>query len=237
MSSRTREINKITMAIIRISVKLMLLALLILLLYEAVIRGYAFGHAVFYAEAVEAAPGHDITVVVKDGEDVSQAADELEKKGLIKNIYAFLFQSRFYDYDKIYPGTYTFTTSMTSKEILQKRGTVSNTQERENPHRSSIPCESCRAQGRSEEDEKSGDKSGSTKTTQKSADQSTEKSESDQQKRQSDLQTEEANAADPAKSTLSSGEAQADAHSYSGEDEEEGGWIEDVIEDGQNDHR
>ena len=67
MSSRTREINKITMAIIRISVKLMLLALLILLLYEAVIRGYACGHAVFYAEAVEAAPGHDITVVVKDG--------------------------------------------------------------------------------------------------------------------------------------------------------------------------
>ena len=195
MSSRTREINKITMAIIRISVKLMLLALLILLLYEAVIRGYAFGHAVFYAEAVEAAPGHDITVVVKDGEDVSQAADELEKKGLIKNIYAFLFQ--------------------TSKEILQKLS--------EKPE--------------NEEDEKTGDKSGSTKTTQKSADQSTEKSESDQQKRQSDLQTEEANAADPAKSTLSSGEAQADAHSYSGEDEEEGGWIEDVTEDGQNDRR
>lgn len=215
MSSRTREINKITMAIVRISVKLMLLALLILLLYEAVIRGYAFGHAVFYAEAVEAAPGHDITVVVKDGEDVSQAADELEKKGLIKNIYAFLFQSRFYDYDKIYPGTYTFNTSMTSKEILQKLS--------EKPE--------------NEEDEKSGDKSGSTKTTQKSADQSTEKSESDQQKCQSDLQTEEANAADPAKSTLSSREAQADAHSYSGEDEEEGGWIEDVTEDGQNDRR
>lgn len=145
MSSRTREINKITMAIIRISVKLMLLALLILLLYEAVIRGYAFGHAVFYAEAVEAAPGHDITVVVKDGEDVSQAADELEKKGLIKNIYAFLFQSRFYDYDKIYPGTYTFNTSMTSKEILQKLS--------EKPE--------------NEEDEKTGDKSGSTKTNTK----------------------------------------------------------------------
>ena len=153
--------------------------------------------------------------MVKDGEDVSQAADELEKKGLIKNIYAFLFQSRFYDYDKIYPGTYTFNTSMTSKEILQKLSEKSE----------------------NEEDEKSGDKSGSTKTTQKSADQSTEKSESDQQKRQSDLQTEEANAADPAKSTLSSGEAQADEHSYSGEDEEEGGWIEDVTEDGQNDRR
>ncbi len=211
MSSRTREINRITMAIIRISVKLMLLALLILVLYEAVIQGYAFGHAVFYAEAVEEAPGHDITVVVKDGEGVSQAADELEKKGLIKNIYAFLFQSRFYDYDKIYPGTYTLNTSMTSKEILQKLS--------EKPENA--------------EDGKSGDKSGSGKTTQKSTDQS----ESTKQKSQDDLQTEEANAADPAKSTLSSEEAQADEHSYSGEDEEEGGWIEDVTEDGQNDRR
>ena len=203
MSSRTREINKITMAIISISVKLMLLALLILLLYEAVIRGYAFGHAVFYAEAVEAAPGHNITVVVKDGEDVSQTAGELEKKGLIKNIYAFLFQSRFYDYDKIYPGTYTLNTSMTSKEILQKLS----------------------------------DKPESAKAVQKTADQNTGGSENTKQKRQKDLQEEEANAADPARSTLSSGEAQADEHSYSGEDEEEGGWIEDVTEDGQNDRR
>lgn len=215
MSSRTREINRITMAIIRISVKLMLLALLILLLYEAVIRGYAFGHAVFYAEAVEEAPGHNITVVVKEGEDVSQAAGELEKKGLIKNVYAFLFQSRFYDYDKIYPGTYTLNTSMTSKDILQKLS--------EKPE--------------SAEDEKSGDKSESTKTTQKSTDKSTGKSENTQSRSQENLQAEEANAADPAKSTLSSGEAQADEHSYSGEDEEEGGWIEDVTEDGQNDRR
>ena len=215
MSNRTREINRITMAIIRISVKLMLLALLILVLYEAVIQGYAFGHAVFYAEAVEEAPGHDITVVVKDGEDVSQAADELEKKGLIKNIYAFLFQSRFYDYDKIYPGTYTLNTSMTSKEILQKLS--------EKPENA--------------EDGKSGDKSENGKTTPKSTEKSSEKAENTQQKSQSDLQTEEANASDPAKSTLSSQEAQADEHSYSGEDEEEGGWIEDVTEDGQNDRR
>ena len=39
MSRRTREINRITTAIITISIKLMVLALLILLLYEAVVRG------------------------------------------------------------------------------------------------------------------------------------------------------------------------------------------------------
>lgn len=83
------------MAIIRISVKLMLLALLILVLYEAVIQGYAFGHAVFYAEAVEEAPGHDITVVVKDGEDVSQAADELEKRALSRIFMLFCSKAVF----------------------------------------------------------------------------------------------------------------------------------------------
>ena len=47
MSNRTREINKITTTIIGISVKLMVYALIILLLYEAVARGYAFGHEIF----------------------------------------------------------------------------------------------------------------------------------------------------------------------------------------------
>ena len=60
MSNRTREINKITTTIISISVKLMVYALIILLLYEAVARGYAFGHEIFFAEAVDEAPGQDM---------------------------------------------------------------------------------------------------------------------------------------------------------------------------------
>ena len=84
MSRRTREINRITTAIITISIKLMVLALLILLLYEAVVRGFAFGHEIFYAEAAEAAPGREITVEIKEGETAKEAAGELKKKGLIK---------------------------------------------------------------------------------------------------------------------------------------------------------
>lgn len=120
MSRRTREINRITTAIITISIKLMVLALLILLLYEAVVRGFAFGHEIFYAEAAEAAPGREITVEIKEGETAKEAAGNLKKKGLIKNDFAFWFQSIFYDYQDIYPGTYTLNTSMTSKEILRE---------------------------------------------------------------------------------------------------------------------
>lgn len=120
MSRRTREINRITTAIITISIKLMVLALLILLLYEAVVRGFAFGHEIFYAEAAEAAPGREITVEIKEGETAKEAAGNLKKKGLITNDFAFWFQSIFYDYQDIYPGTYTLNTSMTSKEILRE---------------------------------------------------------------------------------------------------------------------
>lgn len=119
MSNRTKEINKITTTIISISVKLMVYALIVLLLYEAVARGYAFGHEIFYAEAVDDAPGRDMIVRFDREESVSEAAEYLARQGLIKSEFAFIFQSKFYDYETIYPGTYTLNTSMTSKEILQ----------------------------------------------------------------------------------------------------------------------
>lgn len=120
MSNRTKEINKITTTIISISVNLIIYALIVLLMYEAVTRGYAFGHEVFYAESVERAPGRDVTIQIHEEEPVSEAAGYLSKKGLIKNEFAFIFQGKFYDYDTVYPGTYVLNTSMTSKEILQK---------------------------------------------------------------------------------------------------------------------
>ncbi len=119
MSNTTREINRITTTIISISVKLIVYALIILLLYEAVTRGYAFGHEVFYAEAMEEKPGRDMTVSMKPDTSVSEAAKILTDKGVIKSEFAFIFQSKFYDYDTIYPGVYDLNTSMTSKEILQ----------------------------------------------------------------------------------------------------------------------
>ncbi|GEM_PF-162906 len=119
MSNATREINRITTAIIRISVKLIVYALIILLLYEAVTKGYAFGHEIFFAESVEEAPGRDKTIAIEPDTSVNEAARLLADDGLIGSEVAFIFQSKFYDYDTIYPGVYNLNTSMTSKEILQ----------------------------------------------------------------------------------------------------------------------
>lgn len=119
MSRITREINKITGTIIGISGKLIVYAVVILLLFEGVTRGYAFGHDIFYATAMEEAPGTPKTVTIPKGYTTAEASELLKETGLIDNVYAFQIQKMFYDYD-IHPGTYELSTAMTSKEILQE---------------------------------------------------------------------------------------------------------------------
>lgn len=130
MSRITKEINKITGTIIGISGKLIIYAVVILLLFEGVARGYAFGHDIFYATAMEAAPGTSKTVTIPKGYSSKDAAEVLEHAGLIDNVLAFQIQRLFYDYD-IHPGTYELNTSMTSKEILQELNAEPETEEGE----------------------------------------------------------------------------------------------------------
>nr|WP_314458583.1 aminodeoxychorismate lyase [uncultured Clostridium sp.] len=118
MSRTTNEINKITGAIIAISSRLIIFALVVLLLYEGVTRGYEFGHEIFYASAMEQSPGQDKSITVEKGASAVQVARLLKGSSLIANEYSFIIQAEFFDY-KVNPGIYTFNTSMTSKEILQ----------------------------------------------------------------------------------------------------------------------
>ena len=119
MSRTTREINRITTAIISISVKLLIYALVFFLMYEGVTKGYQFGHDVFSPEAISAAPGRDYSVLIKEGDSLSRVAKELEEAGLIRDRLVFMVQAKFYEYD-LNPGAYVLNTSMTSKEMLQK---------------------------------------------------------------------------------------------------------------------
>lgn len=122
MSDTTNEINKVTGAIIRVSWKLIVYALAVLLLYEGITRGFAFGYDIFYPSAVAQEPGVDMRVTIGEGEHVADIGVALEKGGLIKNRYAFFIQSIFYDYGSsdhpVESGTYLLNNSMTSKEII-----------------------------------------------------------------------------------------------------------------------
>ncbi len=118
MSQVTKEINAITGTIIGVSGKLIIYALVILLLVEGMTRGYAFGHEVFYATAMEPEPGVRYSLTIPEKQDAAETARLLKDVGLIRNEYAVRIQMWFYDYE-VYPGTYELSTAMTSKEILQ----------------------------------------------------------------------------------------------------------------------
>ena len=117
MSKTTKEINRITGAIIGICGKLIIYALVILLLFECVTRAYDFGHEVFDAQPVAEAPGTDVAVTLTGEVSVQDVAGILKEKGLIRNKLAFCVQARFYEYE-FYPGDYTLNTSMTTKEMM-----------------------------------------------------------------------------------------------------------------------
>lgn len=233
MSNRTREINKITTTIIGISVKLMVYALIILLLYEAVARGYAFGHEIFFAEAVDEAPGQDMVVQIDSEESVSEAAEFLAHKGLIKSEFAFIFQSKFYDYETIYPGTYTLNTSMTSKEILQLLNEKPETEDSAKPAQSGGAKA---AEAKTSPAKTDGDKNGGAASGQEtSPDTATAPENGAAAASETDggIPADAAPGARSGADALDSQEAQANEQTYEGEDQEmEGGWIEDATEDG-----
>lgn len=119
MSRTTKGINKITMTVTGISIRLILCVLVVFLLWKGLTWGYAFGHTIFYATSAEASPGREKTVTIGEGVSVSETAGLLMSDGLITNEYSFIIQARFFDY-QIHPGTYELNTSMTSREILEK---------------------------------------------------------------------------------------------------------------------
>ncbi len=119
MSRATDEINKVTGTVIGLSWKLILIAVIILLLVEGAAQGYRFGYEVFSSDPVESAPGRDISIQVTKDESGLQVFKDMKDAGLIRNSYATLVASIFFDYD-IYPGTYVLNTSMTAREMLDE---------------------------------------------------------------------------------------------------------------------
>ena len=108
MSRRTREINRVTGGIISISLKLILLALVCILMYEGVTRGYSFGHEIFAPAPMAQGEGVSRQVTVEKGMSAMETGKLLKAQGLIPNEYVFAIEA-----------SYTFNTAQTSMDMLQ----------------------------------------------------------------------------------------------------------------------
>ena len=105
--------------IISISLQMIVCAVVVMLIYDAGVRGFAFGESIFTPSAVSSkANGKDMIVIVEEGATELEVAKLLESKGLIEDFKVFYVQSKLYR-GTILPGTYTLNTSMTSEEMLE----------------------------------------------------------------------------------------------------------------------
>ena len=117
MSKITKEINRISLAVISISGKIVLYVLVAVLLVLGAKKGYAFGHSIFYAPGMDKAPGVEKTVTLDGTESVMEVGKLLEDIGLIRDHNAFSIQAICYGYE-VLEGTWAVSTSMSSKEII-----------------------------------------------------------------------------------------------------------------------
>ena len=117
MSRVTKEINKISIAVISISAKIIFYVLAAVLLITGAKKGYAFGHSIFYAPGMDKAPGIEKQVTLDGTESVAEVGKLLEDIGLIRDRYAFSIQAACYGYD-VLEGTWKLNTSLSSKEII-----------------------------------------------------------------------------------------------------------------------
>lgn len=117
MSKVTHEINKISLAIIAFSGRLVFYGLVAALLFMGAKTGYSFGHRIFYAPAMEAEPGRDITVTLYGDESVFEVGKILEDAGLVGDDIAFGIRAICYEYE-VQPGSWVLNTSKPSKELI-----------------------------------------------------------------------------------------------------------------------
>ena len=123
MSKVTKEINKISMAVISISAKIVFYVLVAVLLITGAKKGYAFGHSIFYAPGMDKAPGIEKQVTLDGTESVVEVGKLLKDIGLIRDHYAFSIQAICYGYE-VMKGTWKVNTSLSSKEIIDLLGEV-----------------------------------------------------------------------------------------------------------------
>ena len=98
-------------------IRIVIYAAVLLMLFGGARKGSEFGQEIFDPSPVSAGPGAEKQITVKEGDTASLLASELEQDGLISSSLIFKIQAKLFEAE-FEPGTYTVTTAMDSREIL-----------------------------------------------------------------------------------------------------------------------
>ena len=106
-------------AVVEAIIKAIVLVIVIMFVFRTATSAYEFGYRVFADQPVSQSEGRTITVGVAEDADIKDVAQMLEEKGLIEDARLSCVQELLSGYhDKILPGIYDLSTSMTAEEML-----------------------------------------------------------------------------------------------------------------------
>ena len=112
--------DSIVSIVIGMIIKILLCIILVLALIYTGRQAYSFGYSVFSGETVGSPPGKRVAVTVTEDMSISELADMLEAKELVKEAKVFLVQYYLSEYKgEIKPGSYVLNNSQTADEMLE----------------------------------------------------------------------------------------------------------------------
>ena len=111
--------RKTSQGFAKVSIKTLRYVVMIVVAIVCATTAYNFGLKVFSNEAMEIAPGTDMSFTFKAGTTVKEVGETLEEYQVIDDAGIFLVQSYVYSVKDIEPGTYLFNTAQNSEEIFK----------------------------------------------------------------------------------------------------------------------
>lgn len=113
-------VKKILTTAIDLSVRIIILAMVIMAVHRACIWGYNFGFNIFAERSMTVGRGQDVSIMVGEKDSVVDVANTLKDKRLIDDVILFYCQELLSAYHgDIKPGYYTLNTSMTPTQMLE----------------------------------------------------------------------------------------------------------------------
>ena len=112
--------KEVVFAVFSTVFKVVLAVIIVMLVYKWSLFAYQYGQRVFNEPPMSEGSGRKVTVVIQQGDTTKEVSEMLEKKGLIRDAELFRIQEMLSEYkDKMKPGTYELSTSMTTGEMME----------------------------------------------------------------------------------------------------------------------
>ena len=112
--------KEVVLAVFSTVFKVVLEVIIVMLVYQLSLTAYQYCQRVFNEPPMSEGSGRKVTVVINQEDTIKEVAEMLEGKGLIRDAEIFRIQEMLSEYkDKIIPGTYELSTSMTNNEMLE----------------------------------------------------------------------------------------------------------------------